>query len=77
MDKRTDLERVTKRLSYKLPVTLRYGFAIGVFVGLPLCIFRQKPSLLIKSMLYTTIVFGFGTCLGDFKEYITLKYAKI
>lgn len=71
------LQKVYRKLSFKFPVTLRYGIAIGVIIGLPLCIFAQKPSYFLRTMLYSTFFFGFGTCYSEFWEILQLKYDEI
>lgn len=67
-------EKVKRRLSYKLPVTLRYGFAIGFFVGFFIAMGTRKPSHLIKTMIMGTFLFGFGTCYEEFSFILKHNY---
>lgn len=74
--KKESYEKVCRRLKYKLPVTLRYGFAIGFFFGFCFSMVSRKPSHLIKSMIYGTVLFGFGTCYSEFSYILQHKYSK-
>lgn len=61
-----NIKKIKRQLYYKFPVTLRYGFAIGFFIGIPFAYISRKPSNLLRSMLFFTICFGFGTCTSEF-----------
>ena len=71
------LKRVYRRLSFKMPVTFRYGFAIGFFCGVPAAFITGRPSSLLKWTLYTTIGFGLGTCYEEFGDIGMAKYRQI
>lgn len=69
----TPLIKVKRQISYKLPVTLRYGFYLGFFFGLPIAMKTHKPSTLIKAIIFGTLGFGFGTCYQEFSQLIKLE----
>jgi len=71
------LKRLYRRLSFKMPVTFRYGFVIGFVLGVPLAFFTGRPSTLLKWMIYTTIGFGMGTCYEEFGEIGIAKYKQM
>ena len=71
------IKRIYRRLSFKMPVTFRYGFVIGFVLGVPAAFYTGRPSTLLKGMLYTTVGFGLGTCYEEFGQIVNAKYRQL
>ena len=49
-----------------MPVTFRYGFAMGIIFGILFGFAFKKPRYIIQFPLLGTFFFGFGTCIPEF-----------
>lgn len=74
------IEYYKRKLSYKMPVTFRYGVAIGLASGLVATTYRKSLKPLWKHTLVGTLILGFGLSyqelLGLGEEYYKLNQKK-
>ena len=69
-----------RKLSYKMPVTLRYGVAIGLASGLVATTYRKSLRPLWRHTVVATAVIGLGLCYqeltGIAEEYYYISQKK-
>lgn len=73
-DPQERVNEIKKHLSYKLPITFRYGFILGVLAGFTHMLVRQKPSLFLIHGVIWTNGLGFGLCYNEFRDILRIKY---
>jgi len=55
-------------LSYKMPITFRYGFFAGFLAGFTLGLIKKRPSYALVCSFVTTPTIGLGLCYEEFRE---------
>jgi len=57
-----------RKLSYKMPVTFRYGATIGLGTGFVYGIYKKSISVMVKHTLVGAAICGLGLCYHEFYE---------
>ena len=74
------IEYHKRKLSYKLPVTTRYGVAIGLASGLVATAYRKSLRPIVRHTIFYTTIIGLGLCYQEFygiaQEYYQLNQKK-
>jgi hypothetical protein len=60
-------------LTYKIPTALRYGCAMGLWVGIIHCYRKKRFSPLIIDITLGGLLFTSGVCFSDVKNLALLK----
>ena len=68
------IDEIKKHLTYKMPITFRYGFILGVLAGFTHMVVRQKPSLFLIHGFVWTNGLGIGLCYKEFSDILKIKF---
>lgn len=61
--------KIVHKLKHKMPVTVRWGLMLGLFVGMVHYPLKKRPIYLITHPLIGMVIIGFGLCYNDFSAY--------
>lgn len=51
----TEEDKILRRLSFKLPIVVRYNFLFAFFFGFAHGLFAKRPSIILKYFMVTPI----------------------
>jgi len=70
------IEYYKRKLSYKMPVTFRYGVTLGFGSGFLVGLYKKSIIVMPKHALIGAVVLGFGLCYHEFYELSRYYYLR-
>ncbi len=75
-DQDQKIATIRRKLSFKMPMTFRYSFALGLVTGLVHCTLAKRPSLFFKHVLTITPIGTLSLCYREFHDIAVIYTTK-